>query len=243
MVSIEYLPKRDALRRRRMSNQITKPPRKLVEKFSPYSTTNVSDALDKLGLKPGMVGILPIYEGCPKLLGTAITMRVTAAGPTRPAAHMGVDPIMAAGKGDVIVIDNAGHLDENCWGEIMTYASIQRGISGVVIDGACRDVDVIKTLGFPVYARGRVPLTARGRTMQDAYNCLIRCGGVQVRPGDIIMADDNGVVVIPQERAQEVLETTADIFDRESAIVEDLKKGIPLDEVDRKSGYDKMLNR
>jgi len=99
-----------------------------------------------------------------------------------------VDPVMAAGDGDVLVIDNAGHLDENCWGEIMTYACLQRGVRGVAADGAVRDVDVVKTLHFPVYARGRVPLTARGRTMQDSYNCLIRFGGVQVRPGDIIIA-------------------------------------------------------
>lgn len=226
-----------------MNPKITKPSREWVEKFQPYSTTNISDALDKLGLKPGIVGILPLYEGCPKLLGTAITMRVTAAGPTRPAAHMGVDPVMSAGDGDVIVIDNAGHLDENCWGEILTYASIQRGIRGVVIDGACRDIDVIKTLRFPVYARGRVPLTARGRIMQESYNCLIRCGGVQVQPGDILMADDNGVAVIPQERAAEVLLAAKDIYDREAAIVEELKQGVPFDEVDKKSGYDRMLKR
>ena len=222
---------------------MTKPTKEFVDKFQPYSTTNVSDALDKLGLKPGIVGILPIYEGCPKLLGTAITMRVTAVGPTRPDAHMGVDPVMAAGDGDVLVIDNAGHLDENCWGEIMTYACLQRGVRGVAVDGAVRDVDVVKTLHFPVYARGRVPLTARGRTMQDSYNVLIRFAGVQVRPGDIIMGDDNGVAVIPQERSEEVLEATIDIFKREAAIVEELKRGVPFNEVDKKSGYDKMLKR
>lgn len=226
-----------------MSAKITRPSRELVGKFQPYSTTNVSDALDKLGLRPGTVGILPLYEGCPKLLGTAITMRVTAAGPSRPSTHMGVDPIMSAEKGDVIVIDNAGHLDENCWGEIMTYASIQRGIQGVAIDGASRDVDVIKALKFPVYARGRVPLTARGRIMQDAYNCLIRFAGVQVSPGDILMGDDNGVAVIPRDRAEEVLAATVEIYQRELSIVEELKRGTPLDEVDKKSGYDRMLNR
>jgi regulator of RNase E activity RraA len=220
-----------------------KPSKEFVEKFQPYSTTNISDALDKVGLHPGIVGILPLYESCPKVLGRAMTMKVTAAGPTRPSTHMGVDPIMAAGDGDVIVIDNAGHIDENCWGEIMTYASIQRGIRGVVIDGAARDIDIIKTLSFPVYARGRVPLTARGRIMQDSFNCLVRIGGVQVRPGDIIMADDNGVAVIPQERGEEVLAAAEEIFRREAAIVEELKKGVPLDEVDKRSGYDKMLNR
>ncbi len=226
-----------------MGDRSSRPPRELVDKFQPYSTTNVSDALDRLGLKPGIVGILPLYEGCPKLLGTAVTMRVTAAGPTRPAAHMGVDPVMSAQPGDVIVIDNAGHLDENCWGEIMTYASIQRQIQGVAIDGASRDVDIIKTLKFPAYARGRVPLTARGRIMQDAFNCLIRFGGVQVRPGDILIGDDNGICVIPQEKAAEVLAATSEIFQRELEIVEALKKGVPFDEVDKKSGYDRMLGR
>lgn len=220
-----------------------KPSKELVDGFQPYSTTNVSDALDRLGLRPGIVGILPLYDGCPKLVGPAMTMKVTAAGPTRPSAHMGVDPIMASGEGDVIVIDNAGHVDENCWGEIMTYASIQRGIRGVVIDGASRDIDIIKTLNFPVYARGRVPITARGRIMQDSFNCLVRIGGVPVRPGDIIMADENGVAVIPRERAEEVLAAAEEIFRREAAIVEELKKGVPLDEVDKRSGYDKMLNR
>jgi regulator of RNase E activity RraA len=156
---------------------------------------------------------------------------------------MGVDPIMSAGEADIIVIANDGHMDENCWGEILTYASMQRKIQGTIIDGVARDVDVIKTLKYPVFARGVLPLTARGRTMQDDYNCLVRIGGVQVSPGDIVMGDDNGVVVIPQENAEEVLSTTKDIFEREAAIVKALKSGAPLDEVDRKSGYDKMLDR
>jgi len=226
-----------------MPIKFDRPPKNLVNSFKPFSTTNISDALDKLKLKPGICGILPIYEGCPKVLGSAITMRITAAGPTRPAAHMGVDPIMNAGEGDVIVIANDGHMDENCWGEILTYACIQRKIGGSIIDGVARDVDIVKVLGFPVFARGVLPLTARGRIMQDDYNCLIRIAGVQVRPGDIVMGDDNGVVVIPQESAEEVLAATQEIFERESAIVEALKRGEPLDEVDRKSGYDKMLNR
>ena len=169
-----------------MPMEFKKAPGELVDQFWPYSTTNISDALDKLKLQPGIIGIQPMYEGCPKALGSAITMRITAAGPSRPAAHMGVDPIMSAGDGDILVIANAGRLDDNCWGEILTYASLQRKIRGTVIDGACRDVDVIKTLQYPLFARGRVPLTARGRAMQDDYNCLVRIADVQVRPGDIV---------------------------------------------------------
>ena len=226
-----------------MPIEFTRPSRELVDSFLPYSTTNVSDALDKLKLKPGIVGILPLYSGCPKVVGTAVTMRITAAGPTRPSSHMGVDPIMHAGDGDVIVIANEGHLDENCWGEIMTYAAMQRKIRGTIIDGASRDIDIIKTMKYPLFARGPVPLTARGRIMQDDFNCLVRIAGVQVTPGDIVMADDNGVVVIPAGQAEEVLATTKEIFEREAVIVEQLKQGLPLDEVDKKSGYDKMLNR
>lgn len=217
-------------------------PRELVKAFTPFSTCNVSDALDKLGLAGGIFGIRPLYD-CPKITGTAITMRVIPFGPSRPTGHMGVDPLEASQPGDVIVIDNSGRLDQNCWGEIMTFAAIQKGVAGVIIDGASRDVDIIEETSFPIYARGVVPLTARGRNVQGDYNCLVQLGGVQVRPGDIVMADVNGVVVIPAEHATEVLTVTGDIFKREAEIVERLKQGIPFSEVDRQSGYDRMLEK
>ena len=225
----------------RISDKITRPLRELVEKFPPSSTPNGSDALDKLGLRPGIVGILPLYEGCPKLLGTAITMRVTAAGPSRPSAHMGWTPLCPRRQAM-----SSSSITPGAWmeiaGKILTYASIQRGIHGVAIDGASRDVDVRKMLKFPVYARGRVPLTARGRTRQDTSHCLIRFAGVQVRPGDIIQGDDNGVAIIPQEQVEEILAATGENFQRALAIVEELKRGTPLDEVDKKGGCDQMMN-
>lgn len=221
---------------------INRPDFEIVRQFEKYSTTNVSDALDKLGIKSGIDGILP-QPGMKKLVGTAITMKVTAVGESRPLSHMGADPLRVAEKGDVIVIDNGGRLFENCWGEILTYAAMQKGIKGTIIDGVFRDVDIIQELGYPVYARGLTPTTARGRTMQQDYNCIIRLGHVQVRPGDIVMGDQNGVVVIPTEKVTEVLEVTQEIYEREQSMIEQIKKGVPFDEVDKKSGYDKMLEK
>jgi 4-hydroxy-4-methyl-2-oxoglutarate aldolase len=222
--------------------EIKRAPKHLVEAFKEMSTCNVSDAMDKLGLGPGTFGIRPLYN-CSKIVGTAITMRVVPDGPNHPAGHMGADPLDASQPGDVIVIDNMGRVDQNCWGEIMTFAAIQKGVVGVIIDGASRDVDVIQEINFPVYARGIVPHTARGRNVQGDYNCLIQVGGLQVSPGDIIMADMNGVVVIPTARAEEILKVSKELFEREADIVRKLKEGVPFSEVDRTSGYDKMLQK
>lgn len=225
-----------------MNNPINRPSKELIEDFKLISTCNVSDALDKLGLKCGIAGIRPVYD-CPKVVGPAITMRIIPFGPEVPSGHMGVDAISFAESGDVIVIDNGGRVDQNCWGEVLTFGAQQVGVAGVIIDGATRDVDIIKEANFPVYAKGIVPFTARGRNIQGGFNCTVQLGGAQVRPGDIVMADINGVVVIPAERAVEVLEVSKDLFEREAEMVRLLKSGIPMAEVDRKSGYDKMLER
>ncbi|HWU41753.1 MAG TPA: hypothetical protein VN203_29195, partial [Candidatus Acidoferrum sp.] len=97
--------------------------------------------------------------------------------------------------------------------------------------------------GFPVYARGTVPITARGRIMEESFNEVIRVGDVQVRPGDIVMADINGVVIIPAERFDEILEAAAQIQQKEDAMVEELRRGVPILEVDEKYSYETMLKK
>jgi regulator of RNase E activity RraA len=217
-----------------------KPSKEIVEKFKKFSTCNVSDALDKIGLKSGIWGINPFYE-CKKIVGTALTMRLTAEGMTKNTSHLGADVIDIGEEGDIIVIDNAGRLDQNCWGGILTHAAQQKGIEGVVIDGAFRDVDELKELKYPVYARGVIPRTARGRFIQESYNKVIQCGGVQVRPGDIVMADENGIVIVPKEKAEEVLEISEELLQKEESMVKQLKEGIPFKEVDRNAEYNKMV--
>ncbi|CEP66123.1 Ribonuclease E inhibitor RraA/Dimethylmenaquinone methyltransferase [Moorella glycerini] len=205
------------------------------------STTNVADALDALGLKGATYGIRPIWEGAGKIVGRAVTVKITAAGLTKGKHHLGVKAIDVAEAGDVIVVDNGGRLDTSCWGGILANGAKMKGISGVVIDGACRDVDDYVEIGFPVYARGSVVATARGRVMEEATNVLIQFGGVQVRPGDVVVADRSGVVIIPQEKLDEVVAKAEELYEKEEKMIAEIRAGVSMLEVDSKYNYEKML--
>ena len=204
------------------------------------STTNISDALDALGLASGISGILPAFD-CPKIFGPVVTLKITAAGLTPSKSHLGIDAIVSSKKGDIIVIDNGGREDVSCWGEILSYGAKNKGVAGVVIDGAFRDIDDIKIVNFPVFARAVVPVTARKRIMGLETNKIIQCGGVQVRPGDFIMADGSGVVIIPLEKLFEVLSKAEELFNKEQAMIKEIKAGEPIDKVDKKYSYEKMI--
>lgn len=206
------------------------------------ATTNLSDALDLLGLRGAVIGVRPLFD-CPKVIGRAVTIKITAAGMTKSRAHLGIEAISVAQAGDVIVIDNRGDLHNNCWGEVLACAAKVKGVSGVVVDGAARDLDACREMGFPVYARGAVPITARGRIMQEAFNCPIRLGDVQVRPGDIIVGDINGVVVICEERIEDVVREALALMDKEEQMKADLLAGMDVLEMDRKYNYEQMLRK
>ena len=206
------------------------------------ATTNLSDALDLLGLRGAVIGVRPLFD-CPKVIGRAVTIKITAAGMTKSRAHLGIEAISVAQAGDVIVIDNRGDLHNNCWGEVLACAAKVKGVSGVVVDGAARDLDACREMGFPVYARGAVPITARGRIMQEDFNCPIRLGDVQVRPGDIIVGDINGVVVICEERIDDVVREAQALMDKEEQMKADLLAGMDVLEMDRKYNYEQMLRK
>ncbi|MGI5837500.1 MAG: RraA family protein [Chloroflexota bacterium] len=206
------------------------------------STTNLADALDKVGIRGAVIGIRPQF-GKPKVVGRAVTIKITASGVEKAKHHLGVEAIASAQKGDVIAIDNRGDSYNNCWGEILSCAAKMKGVSAVIIDGATRDVDICEELDFPVFARGVVPITARGRIMQEAYNVPIRLGDVQVRPGDILVGDVNGVVVIPPEKLEEILFEAEKIMEKEEAMKRDLLAGLDILEVDKKYSYEQMLDK
>ena len=213
--------------------------RKRLEKLA---TTNLSDALDKIGIRGAVIGIRPLF-GMPKVVGSAVTIKITAAGLIRSKHHLGIEAIASSQKGDVIAIDNRGDIQNNCWGEILTCAAKMKGVAGVIIDGAARDVDACEEMGFPIFARGIVPITARGRVMQENFNCLIRLGDVQVRPGDILVGDINGVVVIPPEKIEEVLIEAEMIMEKEEKIKKDILLGLDIMEVDKKYNYEQILKK
>jgi 4-hydroxy-4-methyl-2-oxoglutarate aldolase len=212
------------------------------KRFEKLSTTNLADALDQVGLRGAVIGIRPLF-GMPKVIGRAVTIKITAAGMMKSKRHLGVDAIASAESGDVIAIDNRGDTYNNCWGEILSCAAQQKGVSGVFVDGAARDVDFCQEIGFPVFARGVVPITARGRIMQEDFNCPIRLGDIQVRPGDIVVGDVNGIVVIPVERLDEVLTAAERILEKEEQMRADILAGMDILEIDSKYNYEQMLKK
>lgn len=205
------------------------------------STTNIADALDALNLKGATYGIRPMWEAAGKVAGKAVTVKITAAGLTKGKNHLGVKAIEQAGAGDIVIIDNGGRLDTSCWGGILTTGAKTKGLSAVVVDGAVRDLDDSIEAGFPVYARGTVVATARGRIMEEATNVMIQFAGVQVRPGDMVMGDRSGVVIIPQERIAEVIEKAEQFYAKEEQMIADIRTGMSMLEVDNKYNYEKML--
>lgn len=210
--------------------------RSLIDRLERVDTCAVSDALDHLSLKGAVIGIHPVWP-CPKIAGRVVTVKIVPAGLTRPEHHLATPAVESAEPGDIIVVDNAGRTDVSSWGDILSNAAQVKGIRGVIIDGACRDVDGSRVIGFPVYARNGVPVTARGRIIQESYNTLIQCGGVQVRPGDLVIADGSGVVFVPVERAEEVIQTAERIVEREAAMVEAVRGGKSVVEVMAESAF------
>src|SRR5581483_3108941 len=114
------------------------------------------------------------------------------------------------------------------WGGIVSVGAAMRSIRGVVTDGACRDIDQARDLGFPVFARAQVPVTARGRLRQKSGGAPVRLGQVTVRPGDVVLADEGGVVVVPRDRAAEVLAAARAVRAREEQIETEVRAGVPL---------------
>jgi 4-hydroxy-4-methyl-2-oxoglutarate aldolase len=132
--------------------------------------------------------------------------------------------VAAAGPGVVIVAATGGYLLAGAWGEILTVAAQARGVTGLAVDGAVRDIAAIAGRGFPVFSRG----LAIGACTKERFGKLgvpIQFGGVTIRPGDIILGDADGLVAIEQERAEEVYKAAAARRRREAEIIEQLQKG------------------
>lgn len=216
---------------------------KYRDRFERLSSTNVSDAMDALGIRGFTAGIRPLSERWRKIVGPAVTMKMVAAGQTPQKTHLGMSAIAAAEAGDVIVIDNSGRMDTSCWGGILANSAKVKGISGTVIDGCCRDLDDCLDADYKVWARGTVVCTARGRVIEESTNQMIQFGGVQVNPGDIVMGDSSGIVFVPKDMIEQVLTKAEELWQKEEDMVAQIRGGSDILEVDAKFGYNKMLQK
>ncbi len=213
----------------------------LRERLSKLDACTVSDALDRLGLKGATLGIRPMWP-CKRICGRAVTVKLKPQGAVPPTRHLGTEAIEVAQPGEVLVMELSGRTDVPGWGGLLSLAAQVKGLAGIVIDGACRDIDDSAEVGFPVFARAVVPITARGRVVQDSVNQEIAFSGTQVHPGDLVVADGSGVIIVAQDKAEEVIAAGEEIAAREAAMSKAVRDGMSIVEVLEKGGYESMLN-
>ena len=197
----------------------------LVALFEGLDTPGVSDAMDKLGLPGQAFGIAPLANYSQVVAGTV------------------GDFIDEVAPGDVVVIANEGRTDCTVWGDIMTQYALARGIAGTVIDGVCRDVNKALGEGYPLFSKGRFMRTGKDRVEVVAVNQPVSVGQARVCARDIVVADANGVVIVPRNRAQEVAETARRIEHVEAQIREEIATGKSLKEARAALGYHSLQSK
>ncbi len=193
------------------------------------STPNISDAMHRKG---AMQDIFPTLKG-KKMVGTAVTVQTFKGDWAKT-----VEAIDVAKKGDVIVIYN-GSRHVAPWGGLATLSCINKEIAGVVIDGAVRDIDDISKMSLPVFATCAVPNAGEPKGFGE-INSEIVCGNQEVRSGDFIVGDDNGVVVVPRERAYEIARRAKEVEKTEQRLFEEIKRGKTLSEIMKLKKWEKQ---
>jgi regulator of RNase E activity RraA len=166
--------------------------------------------------------------------GRAFTVRYVPAGAERGTVGDYIDDVE---PGSVVVLDNAGRLYCTVWGDILTALAHRKGIAGTAIFGVCRDTKRARELGYPIYSSGRFMRTGKDRVEVADVGTPVSLGDVQVRPGDLVLGDDDGVVVVPRGHEERVLEAARSIAGSEDRILDEALGGSTLREARRKHAY------
>lgn len=207
-----------------------------VDRLNVLHTAVLADVLDRLGYRDQAfrAGIRPLFPGA-RAAGMARTVQtVPVLGQIPAEPYKGeMAAVDALGPGDVMVVSEC---DWSFWGELLSTAARYRDCRGVVIDGYTRDTKAITEMGFPVFCRGIHPADSLGRIDVAEYDVPIRCGGVLVNKGDLILADDDGVVVIPRDVAEETITLAEEKIRGENLVRKALSEGMSVTEAFRVHG-------
>jgi 4-hydroxy-4-methyl-2-oxoglutarate aldolase len=215
------------------------PPDAIVEGFRVLPTAAVSDALDRLGLPGSAWGITPLSDGA-RIAGRAFTVRYVPVGAGGGTVGDFLDDVP---PGAVVVIANNGRTDCTVWGDIMTTVALARGVAGTVIDGVCRDVSLALDRAYPLFTRGRFMRTGKDRVTVVEVGAAVTLCDVQVAPGDVVLGNADGVVVVPRAREVEVLEIARGIEAAEQLILSDVRDGLSLKEARARRGYHALQSK
>jgi 4-hydroxy-4-methyl-2-oxoglutarate aldolase len=194
----------------------------LADAFAAISTGNISDAMDQLGVCRAVIqGLNPLSYSQPRIAGWAYTVKQlprhqTAEGYNLTRHSEVIDSLAA--PGDVVVIDTGGNMDACTGGALLAAIAQKRGLRGFVVDGCLRDLKDIIDLGFPAHVRGASPVRSAPDMETVGVNVPVLISGVQVKPGDLIVADDSGVIAISASLAEEVLHAALRIQENEKKL-------------------------
>lgn len=199
-----------------------RPPKELVKELSEFGVALIADSMGRYGaMKPY---IRPVARGM-KLAGPAFTVQTYRS--DNLMLHAALE---LAEEGDVLVVDAGEVTNAGLWGGLMTTMALKKKLGGIITDGAIRDSQEIIESGFPVFSKSISPLGGF-KEAPGSVNISISCGGVAVNPGDIVIGDDDGVVVIPMDKAAEVLELCKTTAAKEAAIIKGMNEGKTLFEL------------
>lgn len=188
----------------------------IVAALGRFPSGNLCNALPDVAAMQS--SIMPLFHGA-KFVGPAKTARI------RPGENAAIHrAVHTAKRGDILVVDGGGDRSFGPFGDILATCCQNQGIAGAVIDSTIRDTEEIRELRFPVFCLGAHP-AATGKSETGEIDIEINCGGVRVRPGDFIVGDDDGVVVVPREVAQQVADSAAEVARKEELIMARLEGG------------------
>ena len=211
----------------------------IIERLSKLDVASVSDAMDKIGVPCGLLGLHPAVAG-KHICGRAFTVHYVPNGVVKGNVGDFLDDVK---PGEVVVIDNGGRLHCTVWGDIMTFVATKNGVAGTIIDGVCRDIPGIKENDYPIFTKSTYMVTGKDRVTVDYVNKPVAISNVQVCPGDIILADDTGVICIPDAVAERACEIAESIEATEQKIIAEVKAGSTLKEARAKLGYHKLQTK
>ncbi len=216
--------------------EIKRPAKEVIEGFKEIPTSTISDVLDKMGIDGIINGFQHLVPGV-RIAGPAFTVKqVTGVLGTYTAKDGFQDGFIdMMEKGDVWVIDMAGRQLSNL-GDMVSLALKLKGVAGAVVDGGTRDVETIIKVGFPVYTRHTCATNGVGRRKLVGINIPIQVDNIRVNPGDVIVADDTAVAVVPAEKAEEILQQCQQIEEAEKQFENALREGKTFSQASRRWG-------
>ncbi|MEM1547031.1 MAG: RraA family protein [Candidatus Methanomethylicia archaeon] len=206
----------------------------ILEKYRRIPTTTISDALDRLNIIGVITGLKPIIDDV-KIVGPAFTIKEIHR-KTNTSEFRVTEALNQAEPGSIMVFDVGGYTEASTWGGLASLSAKIKGIEGVVVNGAVRDINEIRKIKFPVFARAITPITGKSRIATVSINTQIEINNVRISPGDLIVGDGNGIVVIPYEKVLEVLKIAMEIEEKEEKVRILVMSGKPIIEAERELG-------